>query len=143
MEASDYTTAWTLNFDFIPTFKPCFKAALINKFLGLPPLFDKMNFHILKHNRPIEIEGMCLTVNDLVELVKSGGGEVLKREPTPTSVQNNSSAYHIREHCQLKKCTNLIIFDEREPPLLLYSMNELYHKSSVWLIESILKYGFI
>lgn len=143
MENSLRNNTYTLNTEFIPSFKRCFKAALINKLLGLPPLFDKMSFHILKHNKPIEIEGIRLTSNDFVELIRSGGGEILRREPTPSSVQNTFSAYHASEHAELKKCTNFIIFDENNPPQLLYSMKELYHKSSRWLIESILKHKFI
>lgn len=133
-----------MNFAFIPSLKRCFKAALLSRFLGHPPLFDKISFHILEHNRPLEIEGLYLKTSDLVELVRSGGGEVLRREPTPTtSVQRTYSAYHLLEHPVLKNCTNFIIFDEREPPALLYSMKELHHKSSKWLIETILRYKFI
>lgn len=134
---------YTLNFGYIPSFKPCFKAALINKFLGRPPLFDKMCFHILKHNKAIEIDGIRFTTNDLMDLVKIGGGEILRREPTLNSVQNTFYAYHVMEHDQLKNCRNIIIFDERAPPMLLYTTKELNHKSSRWLIESIIKHTFI
>lgn len=133
----------TLNFDFIPTFKPCFKAALFNRFLGQPPLFDKMSFHIMKHTKAIVIEELKLTTNDLVELIKIGGGAVLKREPTPSSVQSTISAFHLIDHPELKMCTNFIIYDERSKPMLLYCMKELHHKSSRWLIESILRYKFV
>lgn len=143
MKSANYGTVYTLNFDFIPSFKPCFKEALVKRFLGCPSLFDKMSFHVLKHNKPIEIEGLSLTTNDLVGLIKAGGGEVLRREPTPSSVQSNFSAYHLLDHPTLKRCTNFVIFDEREPPMLLYSMKELHHKSSRWLIESILRYKFM
>lgn len=142
MEECNHKTTYSLNFSYVPTFKACFKKTLVNKLLGLPPLFDKMSFHVLKH-KPLKIEGMCLTTNDLVEIIKAGGGEVLRREPTPTSVQNTFSAYHLMEHPDLKKCTNFIIFDEHDPPVLLYSMKELYHKSSKWLVQSVLKHKFI
>lgn len=143
MKSKESKIAYTLNFNFIPIIKLGFKTALLNKLMGLPPLFDKVSFHVLKHNKPLEIEGMRLTTNDIVELIKIGGGETLRREPTPTSVQNTFSAYHLMDHPVLKKCTNFIIFDEREPPMLLYSMKELHHKSSIWLIKSIMKHKFI
>lgn len=142
MMSSSQNVAYTLNFDFVPSFKRCFKVALLNRFLGQPPLFDKMSFHILKHYKPIIIDGLKLTTNDLVELIKAGGGAVLKREPTPSSVQSNFSAFHLMDHPELKMCTNFVIFDERDTPKLLYSMKELHHKSSRWLIESILRYKF-
>lgn len=142
MEESNHKTTFTLNFSYIPTFKPCFKVALINKLLGLPPLFDKISFHVLKH-KSIKIEGICFTTNDLVEIIKAGGGDVLRREQTPTSVQSTFSAYHLIEHPNLKMCTNFIIFDENNPPMLLYNMKELCHKSSRWLIESVLKHKFV
>lgn len=143
MDLETTQTLYTLNFDFVPSFRPCFKLSLLNRLQSNPPLFDMINFNILKHKMLIEIEGMSLDSDDLKTLIEAGGGKILKREPTPNSVHSKCSAYHLQNHSNLKTCTNLIIFDEREPPQLMYKMTELQHRSSRWLVETIINYKFV
>lgn len=143
MESFNQNDAYSLYFHYIPTFKPCFKMALLKRLLGHPPLFDKMIFHVLRHNKPLKIEGAALTTGDFIKLIEAGGGEVVKREPTPSSATSCLSAFHLLQHPDLRNCMNYIIFDDREPPQLLYNMKELHHKSSRWLVESIIRYRFV
>lgn len=129
--------------NLIPTSKPCFLEALKNRLLKNPELFSGINFHITGHKNPIEIHGAVFKKYDLITLISVGGGTILKREPTVRTIEsNNSVAYHLRG-TQYSECRHYIIYDHKNPPVLMYSMKELIHRSSEWLINCILEFKFI
>lgn len=118
-------------------------AALQNRLLKNPELFSGINFHITGHKTPIAIQGATLKRQDLITLVTVGGGTILKREPTVGTVDStNAIAYHLKG-TRYRECRYYIIYDHREPPVLLYNMKELLHKPSEWLINCILEFQFM
>lgn len=89
------------------------------------------------------IQGTTFTRQDLITLVTAGGGTILKREPTVGTVESaNAIAYHLKG-TKYVECRYYVIYDHRDPPVLLYNMKELLHKSSEWLVNCILEFKFI
>lgn len=133
---------YPVHLNLIASSKPGFLAALQNRLLKRPDLFHGINFHITGHKKPVVIHGVSVKQQDLIKLVTCGGGNILKRAPTPGTVENkNAIAYHLKD-TKYKECKYFIIYDHRNPPQLLYNMKELLHKTSEWLLNSILEFKF-
>lgn len=134
-----------ISFKYIPQeFKEACDASLLNNLKKLPKLFDGMTFYISDHNTPCEIYKMKVTKQDLVNLIKAGGGKILYRAPALRTVEGiKFYPYHIERTSDLGMCSNYIIYLESNPPQLLYKMKELRHKSSRWLVDCILNFSIL
>lgn len=135
----------TLAFSFLEKkLQETYEKSIFNNLQKFPRLFDGMNFHILDHNKPYKIYNMEFKKQDLVKLIEVGGGKQLHRAPALRTVEGTFFyPFHIDRNSDLTTCTNYIIYQENQPPQLLYNMKELRHKSSKWLIDCILNFSII
>ncbi|CAH1116762.1 unnamed protein product [Phaedon cochleariae] len=117
--------------------------ALIFKLLKLPKLFDQLNFYIYGHKSVILLYNVKFNKDSLGNLIKSGGGKLLHRAPTPGTCDSVVKyPFHAR-NTTASKCCNYIIFDENSPPELRYQMPEIKHRSSKWLVNCIISYTLL
>ena len=74
-----------------------------------PRLFD--GFHFYLHG---QISNPYPSKAELMALLKSGGGIILKREPDPESIssEGNLMPYHVRYDSPLTQCSHFIIYQE-------------------------------
>lgn len=133
------------SFNYFPErFQDILGKSTLNNLRKKPRLFDGMNFYIVDHQKPIRIFGIQLSKSDLMKLIAAGDGKNLHRAPALRTVEDGFFyPYHINRNSDLTVCSNYIIYDEEKPPKLKYNMKELRHKSSRWLIESILSFEII
>lgn len=114
--------------------------AMMSALLKLPKLFDGVNFYIEDHTKFVEVYHLQVDKECLKMLIRSGGGRVLNRAPTPTVSSAKSHPFFASKSSEVYHCCNFIIFNNNNPPGLMYRMKELKHKSSKWLIDCIVKY---
>lgn len=124
----------TYNFIRLTSLNNGIRKATLNKLLRLPKLFDGMNFFITGHTTAAIIYEMKVSKDSLVAIITSGGGKVLHRAPT-TSICEEKVNFPYHASKSNAKCCNYIIFQEERPPVLMYQMPELKHRSSKWLID--------
>lgn len=100
----------------------------------LPPLFDGCFFYMLgSFRKPPK--------DDLLQLVKAGGGQLLKRQPKPDSDVTqtlNAAAYHAQAGSDQVLCTQYILYD----PLSSYKpqkvrLGKVWSAPSTWLLDCI------
>ena len=83
---------------------------------------------------------------DLMSLLKSGGANILRREPDPESIPKAEQRipYHVKKGSSLEKCSHYIIFQEGlKEPELKYNMNHCKSLPAVWLLECIKNFELI
>ena len=84
--------------------------------------------------------------SDLMSLLKSGGANILRREPDPESIPKAEQRipYHVKKGSSLEKCSHYIIFQEGlKEPELKYNMNHCKSLPAVWLLECIKNFELI
>lgn len=116
--------------------------AMMNSCLKLPKLFDGIRFYVHGHKTKISVGLLKITKADLFKLIAEGGGKTLPRAPTPTTCRDFANfPYHSNKESQVSKCCHYIIYEDDDPPLPLYQMPDLKHKSSKWLIDCIINFS--
>lgn len=126
--------------NLVPDIHPCYLLALKNALLKNPPLFNGLKFYVLKTKKPYTVEGLFLQKENVVELIKSGGGEILKREPTPLSVKVIDCLPFHSQLSEPGECHHFIIYNEDEPKELMYNMKELQHRPFKWLMACVFSF---
>lgn len=114
--------------------------AMMSALLKLPKLFDGVHFYIEDHTKFVEVYHLKVDKEYLTRLIRAGGGRVLNRAPAPRVTSATTCPFFASKSSMVYHCCNFIIFNENNPPGLLYGMKELKHKSSKWLIDCIVKY---
>uniref|UniRef100_A0A8C1ERH2 BRCT domain-containing protein n=2 Tax=Cyprinus carpio TaxID=7962 RepID=A0A8C1ERH2_CYPCA len=109
-------------------------AAFINDTEVLPPLFDGCFFYMLG--------SFCKPPKDeLIQLVKGGGGQLLNRQPKPESdvMQTLSAApYHAQPASDQVLCTQYILYDPQssyKPQKV--RVGKVWSAPSTWLLDCI------
>ncbi|NXD80955.1 BARD1 protein, partial [Halcyon senegalensis] len=142
------TGCWVLKFEWV---RACLQSAVreqeekyevqggpqrgrLNREQLLPKLFDGCYFYFLgsfKHHQK----------NDLVELVKAGGGQILVRQPKPDSDVTqtiNTVAYHAESTSDQRFCTQYVIYDTAskfKPEKI--RQGKVWMAPSSWLIDCV------
>ncbi|NXG43687.1 BARD1 protein, partial [Psilopogon haemacephalus] len=112
----------------------------LNKEQLLPKLFDGCYFYFLgsfsRHQK-----------NDLVELVKAAGGQILVRQPKPDSDVTqtiNTVAYHAESTSDQSFCTQYIIYDvasKFKPEKI--RQGKVWMAPSSWLIDCVMSFQLL
>lgn len=103
-----------------------------------------MYFFVVDYKESHVINGMEFNKKDLTRLIDEGDGTVLRREPAlRIAGYVTKYPYHLKNCLTLKRCSYYIIYMEKYKPELCYNMIELRHKSSEWLINSILNFNIV
>lgn len=129
------------------------KNCLIHVFFKAPKLFDGLNMFVgaltetEKRKYSAQIGSTTLKYNDIVTLIREGGGRLLTREPNETSVASAANVrcrpWHARNSGPgYDQCCYYIICDDK-PRELMYNMSELRHVTVNWLIQCIWNYKII
>ncbi|NXP73342.1 BARD1 protein, partial [Ramphastos sulfuratus] len=108
--------------------------------LSLPKLFDGCYFYFLgsfsRHQK-----------NDLVELVKAAGGQILVRQPKPDSDVTqtiNTVAYHAESTSDQRFCTQYIIYDVASKfKLEKIRQGKVWMAPSSWLIDCVMSFQLL
>ena len=112
-----------------------------NLFQRKPRLFDGCHFYFkgqFSDPYPVKV--------DLMALIKSGGGVVLKREPDPEGIPSDERRlpYHSRFNSPLAQCSHYIIYQEGlKEPLLKYDMKHVKSLPTAWMIECIKTFSLV
>ncbi|XP_011144760.1 BRCA1-associated RING domain protein 1 isoform X1 [Harpegnathos saltator] len=123
--------------------------ARLNAECQKPRLFNNCFFHFaLQANKEYRIDGLRLTKNDLVKLVKEGEGTVLIREPKPEDLNDASQMipFHTADDSShpLHRCTHYVIYiPGKGEPLIKYMMPHIKSLPLIWLIECIEKFTLV
>lgn len=126
------------------TLNEVIRKAMLNSVLKLPRLFEGINFFISGHKQAVSIYNLNVNKSALSTIITSGGGSVLKREPTLSTVEGIVKyPFHANTNGRSSYCTSYIIYEENKPPELQYKMKEMQHKSSKWLIDCILNFTIL
>ncbi|XP_057662041.1 BRCA1-associated RING domain protein 1-like isoform X2 [Diorhabda carinulata] len=123
----------------IPLLNTGIQKSLMNNLLRLPKLFDGISFYITNHTTHVLIYDIKVKKHNLQNVIAAGDGILLHRAPTPTTCEIKINfPFHASK--TNAKCCNYIIYEEQKPPLLMYNMAELKHKSSKWLLDCALNF---
>ncbi|XP_019409895.1 PREDICTED: BRCA1-associated RING domain protein 1 [Crocodylus porosus] len=112
----------------------------LNRIKLLPKLFDGCYFYFLG-------TFTCHQKNDLTELVKAGGGQILIRQPKPDSdvTQSiNTVAYHAELSSDQSFCTQYIIYDvssKYKPEKV--RQGKVWMAPSSWLIDCVMSFQLL
>ncbi|XP_072036784.1 BRCA1-associated RING domain protein 1-like [Amphiura filiformis] len=107
----------------------------------LPGLFDGCNFFFYGTFKPSPSK------NELIDLVKSGGGAIVQRQPKPDDdvIQVSTTVpYHVNQDSQLSNCSYFIIYDEvttRVPPKV--NTGKVCTATVSWLMDCISNFALI
>ncbi|XP_057709394.1 BRCA1-associated RING domain protein 1-like [Corythoichthys intestinalis] len=106
----------------------------INQCSLLPPLFDGCFFFLLGSFKSPK-------KNELANLLREGGGQLLSRQPKPDSDVTqtlNAAAYHAMPGSDQALCTQYIIFDQQGPhkPAVV-RRGKVWSAPSSWIIDCI------
>lgn len=102
--------------------------------LQLPPLFDGCFFYMMgSFHKPPK--------NDLLQLIKDGGGQLLNRQPKPDSDVTQTlcaAAYHAQPGSDQVLCTQYILYDPQSSyrPLKV-RVGKVWSAPSTWLVDCI------
>ncbi|XP_009574824.1 PREDICTED: BRCA1-associated RING domain protein 1, partial [Fulmarus glacialis] len=112
----------------------------LNREQLLPKLFDGCYFYFLgsfsRHQK-----------NDLVELVKAAGGQILVRQPKPDSDVTqtiNTVAYHAESTSDQRFCTQYVIYDvssKFKPEKI--RRGKVWMAPSSWLIDCVMSFQLL
>lgn len=118
--------------------------AMTNSFLKMPQLFDGIRFYIHGHKARVTVKNIKMTRQELASLITEGGGKILPRAPTPSTCEAFSNfPYHSNNERSTCRCCHYIIYEEHDPPSLLYQMPDLKHRSSSWLVDCIINFTMV
>ncbi|XP_025055158.1 BRCA1-associated RING domain protein 1 isoform X2 [Alligator sinensis] len=112
----------------------------LNRIKLLPKLFDGCYFYFLG-------TFTCHQKNDLTELVKAGGGQILIRQPKPDSdvTQSiNTVAYHAEPSSDQSFCTQYIIYDvssKYKPDKI--RQGKVWMAPSSWMIDCVMSFQLL
>ncbi|KAG8431306.1 hypothetical protein GDO86_019088 [Hymenochirus boettgeri] len=116
------------------------KRARLNKVQLLPRLLDGCHFYFLG----------CFKEHckeDLMELVKAAGGQILIRQPKPDSDVTqmiNTVAYHAEPNSDQRFCTQYIVYDKTSKYIPeRVRQGKVWFAPSSWLIECIASFHLI
>uniref|UniRef100_A0A6P7GZG2 BRCA1-associated RING domain protein 1-like n=1 Tax=Diabrotica virgifera virgifera TaxID=50390 RepID=A0A6P7GZG2_DIAVI len=116
--------------------------SIMNDMLKLPKLFDGISFYITGHVDMVNMNGCNVQKDNLATIIKAGGGQILQRAPTPSTCEKKVYfPFHAAK--SNAKCCNYIVYEESNPPVLMYHMPELKHKSSKWLIDCVVNFAIL
>ena len=107
-----------------------------NSFFQLPGLFDGCQFYF--HGN---FEFSMPTKNDLVEVVKSGGGKILSREPKPGHLESLELTvpYHVDAKGNLANCCIFLVHENSAE----FQPIKTKHMCSVtvsWIMDSVAEF---
>lgn len=114
-----------------------------------PRLFNNCSFYfVLNSITTVCVGDAHLTKDDLIKLVKEGGGMVLTREPDPEDVKNVSRRlpFHTASNLShpLHMCTHYIIYvPGKNEPAIKYKMPHIKSLPLIWLIECVEKFTLV
>lgn len=132
----------TLNYipkELLPTL---FKS-IENNYLNRPKLFSGMKFYVLDSPFSHASHNMILTKQDICLLLEMGGGLILRRIPSSTTIEGrNFFPYHSNIKNKTSSCSNFIIYNHiykvRDESI---DSSKLKYLPSKWVIDSILKFS--
>ena len=107
----------------------------------MPGLFDGCHFYLPgPYNYPHPERG------ELIELIQSGGGYVLTREPRAQTINDLplKVPYHVKSDSPLKTCSNFIITDTTPSKgCSILAKGRMCKAPVSWLLDCIAQFQFI